>query len=49
MYFFNLREPVSQFGQYSMIKDLDAKLKASFSGYKLIDYGMLTLKDDIDA
>ena len=49
MYFFNLREPVSQFGQYSLIKDLDAKLKAAFSGYKLIDYGILGLMDDMEA
>lgn len=26
-----------------------AKLKASFGGYKLIDYGILCLKDDVDA
>jgi hypothetical protein len=49
MHFFNLREPVSQFGQYSLIKDLDAKLKAAFSGYKLIDYGILGLMDDMEA
>ncbi|ACU60960.1 SMI1/KNR4 family protein [Chitinophaga pinensis] len=48
-YFFDLREPVSQFGQYSLIKEIDAKLKAAFSGYNLIDYGILSLMDDMDA
>lgn len=45
-YYFDLKEPVSQFGQYSLIKEIDAKLKEAFPKYKLIDYGILPLLDE---
>ena len=40
-YYFDLQEPVSHFGQPSLIKDLDGRLKTAFPKYKLIDYGIL--------
>lgn len=42
-YYFNLQEPVSNFGQKSLISDLDSNLKKVFPKYKLIDYGILSL------
>lgn len=48
MYCFDLKEPVSQYGLNSLIKDLDAKLKATSLDYKLIDYGILGLVDRTD-
>lgn len=40
-YYFDLQEPVSHFGQPSLIKELDGRLKTAFPQYKLIDYGIL--------
>jgi len=40
-YYFDLQEPVSQFGQPSLIKQLDGRLKTAFPQYRLIDYGIL--------
>lgn len=45
-YYFNLKEPVNEFGKQSLIKDLDNKLQKAFPKYKLIDYGILPLTDD---
>lgn len=46
IYYFNLKEPAIEFGEQSLIKDIDAKLKKAFPAYKLIDYGILALKDE---
>lgn len=43
-----LKEPVSNFGKHSLIKDLDNKLKQTFPAYSLIDYGILPLGYEID-
>ena len=48
IYYFNLKEPVDNFGKASLIKDLDNKLKDKFNRYKLIDYGILALADKDD-
>ena len=48
IYYFNLKEPVSNFGRYSRIKDLDNKLKQTFSEYCLVDYGILSLTDEMN-
>lgn len=40
-YYFDLQEPVSHFGQPSLIKELDGKLRNAFPKYTLIDYGIL--------
>lgn len=48
IYYFNFKEPVSNFGRHSMIKDIDNKLKQTFPEYSLIDYGILPLGEEID-
>lgn len=48
IYYFNLKEPVSNFGKHSLIKDIDNKLKQTFPEYSLIDYGILCLGEGID-
>lgn len=48
IYYFNLKEPVSNFGKHSLIKDLDTKLKQTFPEYSLIDYGILPFGYEID-
>ena len=48
IYYFNLKEPVSNFGKYSLIKDIDNKLKQTFSDYSLVDYGILSLTEELD-
>lgn len=45
-YYFNLKEPASEFGKQSLISDIDDKLKNTFPKYKLIDYGILALTDE---
>jgi hypothetical protein len=48
IYYFNMKEPVNNFGKSSVIKDFDNMLKSKFSEYKLIDYGILALADEDD-
>jgi hypothetical protein len=45
-YYFDLKEPASEFGKQSLISDIDNKLKKTFPKYKLIDYGILALTDE---
>jgi hypothetical protein len=45
IYYFNLKEPANEFGQKSLIKEIDTKLKTAFPEYGLIDYGILPLTD----
>ncbi|NOT50974.1 MAG: SMI1/KNR4 family protein [Chitinophagaceae bacterium] len=45
IYYFNSKEPANEFGQKSLIKEIDAKLQKSFPNYGLIDYGILPLTD----
>jgi len=47
-YYFNLKEPVNQYGKQSLIKEIDSKLKMAFPKYKLIDYGILPFTKDDD-
>lgn len=41
IYYFNLKEPVSNFGTNCLIEELDSKLKQEFPEYRLVDYGIL--------
>lgn len=41
IYYFDLKEPLSNFGKESLIEELDNKLKQQFSEYRLGDYGIL--------
>ena len=46
IFYFELEEPVINFGKYSLIKDIDNKLKQTFSKYSLVDYGILPLIEE---
>lgn len=48
IYYFDLREPVSEFDKQSTIKEIDTRLKAIFPKYKLVDYGILSLPEEAD-
>jgi hypothetical protein len=47
-YYFDLKEPVNDFGKESLIKEIDNKLKNEFPEYVLIDYGILALTEEED-
>jgi len=45
IYYFDLKEPATEFGKQSLIKDIDDNLKKVFPKYTLGDYGILALAD----